>query len=324
MVPTLKETTQRLLRKSSKRLKNRSIRRKAFQNFNRAHGYNPNTNAPVTFSEKLLYRKLQQEHWLEQQANNVDKYAVRKQIAGIIGEQHLIPLLGYMQSGDDFDFERFPPPIILKATHGSGWNLIIRTIDEYPLEDIRALINSWLSCNYADNFTGEAQYRYVSPRVVAEPLLTDADGKVPVDYKFHCFDQGKQIVIQADVDRFDNHSRDFYDPQWQPIEMQLKFPRSGSVMSKPNTLDTMLALAKDLARDYDYIRVDLYSFEGQVLFGELTFVPENACGKITPSQWDTRLGEYWPLQQYASDKGGSCNTMSNWFHSIRARLLSKL
>ena len=322
MLPTPKETSQRLLNKSNNRLKNSSIRRKAFQNFNRIHGYSPNINTPITYSEKLLYRKLQQEYWLEEQASSVDKYAVRTQIAKTIGDQHLIPLLGYLQSGEDFDFKHFPPPIILKATHGSGWNLIIRTIDEYPLKDIRTLIDSWLSCNYADNFTGEAQYRYVPPGVVIEPLLTDADGKVPIDYKFHCFDHGNQIIIQTDMDRFDNHSRDFYDPQWRPLDIQLKFQRSGSVIPKPDTLKPMLLLAKKLATGYDYIRVDLYSFEGQVLFGELTFVPENACGKLSPSAWDRQLGEYWPLQEQVSDKGGSCNRISNWFYSIRAKLVS--
>lgn len=322
MVPTIKETSQRLLKQSSRRLKNSSIRRKAFQNFNRAHGYSPNINVPTTFSEKLLYRKLQQEHWLEQQAQNVDKYAVREKIATTIGEQHLIPLLGYIRTGEEFNFERFPPPIILKATHGSGWNLIIRSINDYSLEDVRALIKAWLSCNYADNFTGESQYRYVSPGVVAEPLLTDLDGKVPVDYKFHCFDQGKQIVIQTDLDRFDNHCRDFYDVQWQHLDMQLKFQRSNSIMPEPDTLKSMLQVARKLAEDYDYIRVDLYSFKSQVLFGELTFVPGNACEKLSPSEWEKRLGEYWPLQKQASDKSGSCNKMSNWFYSMRARLVS--
>lgn len=319
---TLQETSQRLLEKSKKKLKKSSIRRKAFQNFNRIHGYSPNINSPTTFSEKLLYRKLQQENWLEDQANGVDKYVVRAHIAKTVGEHHLIPLLGYLQSEDDFDYERFKPPIILKATHGSGWNLIIRSMDDYPLEDVKALIKSWLSCNYANNFTGEAQYRYVSAGVVVEPLLTDAHGKVPIDYKFHCFDRGNQIIIQTDMDRFGNHSRDFYDPHWQPIEMQLKFPRSGSVIPKPDALVHMLRVAKKLADDYDYIRVDLYSFEGKVLFGELTFVPGNACEKVYPTQWDQQLGEYWFLQGHASDKGGSCNTISNWFHSIRARLVS--
>lgn len=320
MTHSLQAKSQHLQNKSQKTMADGSIRRKAFQNFIRNHGYHANLAQPKTFSEKLLYRKLQQHRWLEQQASLVDKHAVREYIRQTLGEAFLIPQLGYLQDANDFDFERFPPPIILKATHGSGWNLIIRTADEYSLADVRALISAWLGCNYADNFTGEAQYRLVDPGVVVEPLLTDAHGKVPVDYKFHCFDHGKRLIVQTDMDRFGDHSRDFFDEQWQNLDLQLKYNRSEAPASRPDNLPAMLKAARALSQTFDYVRVDLYSFEGKVLFGEITFVPGNACEKLTPAQQDQQLGDAWPLQFFTDDECGLTNRWMNRVYALRARL----
>lgn len=47
--------------------------------------------------------------------------------------------------------------------------------------------------------------------VLIEEILLNAEGKIPTDYKFHCFD-GKVKFIQIDTGRFEKHQRTFYYP----------------------------------------------------------------------------------------------------------------
>ena len=36
-----------------------------------------------------------------------------------------IPLIGVVDKFDDIDFDKLPNKFVLKATHGSGWNIIV-------------------------------------------------------------------------------------------------------------------------------------------------------------------------------------------------------
>ena len=71
---------------------------------------------------------------------------------------------------------------------------------------------------------------------------------------------------------------DLFDIEWNPIPEIVKsnseIPGKGDV-PKPENLDEMLHIAKLLAQDFKFVRVDLYNLHGKVLFGELTFSP--AC-----------------------------------------------
>ena len=46
-----------------------------------------------------------------------------------------------------------------------------------------------------------------------------------------------------------------------------------------------------LAKDMEFVRVDLYVHGGKVYFGELTFYPAGGYTPITPREWDKKLGE---------------------------------
>ena len=53
----------------------------------------------------------------------------------------------------------------------------------------------------------------------------------------------------------------------------------------------MLKVAKVLS--IGYVRVDLYSVDGRVMVGELTFTHGGGTEKFTPNEWDKKFGEMW-------------------------------
>ncbi len=42
-----------------------------------------------------------------------------------IGERYLIPCLGVWNSFDEIDIQTLPDQFVLKANHGSGWNIVV-------------------------------------------------------------------------------------------------------------------------------------------------------------------------------------------------------
>lgn len=57
----------------------------------------------------------------------------------------------------------------------------------------------------------------------------------------------------------------------------------------------MCHLAKQLAKDKVFSRIDFYDTNGQVYFGEITFYPTSGMGGFEPEEWDYRFGEWLKL-----------------------------
>ena len=82
-----------------------------------------NLKHPKTFNEKLQWLKLHDRK--PEYSTMVDKYAVKEYVAGIIGEEYIIPTLGIWDNAKDIDFEKLPNQFVLKTTIGGGGDVII-------------------------------------------------------------------------------------------------------------------------------------------------------------------------------------------------------
>ena len=59
----------------------------------------------------------------------------------------------------------------------------------------------------------------------------------------------------------------------------------------------MLDIAERLSEDFPYVRVDLYSVEGKVYFGELTFYPWSGYVQFLPDSADFMFGKDFTLRK---------------------------
>jgi hypothetical protein len=57
----------------------------------------------------------------------------------------------------------------------------------------------------------------------------------------------------------------------------------------------MLHLAETLSSPFLYARVDLYEVSGRLFFGEITFFHEAGTARLTPFEWDRKLGDMLTL-----------------------------
>jgi hypothetical protein len=179
-------------------------------------------------------------------------------------------------------------PVILKTNHGSGGEIVVTRKSDIDWNQVQMSLAKLLSLNHYHK-TKEWQYKYIELKIIVEKLLQDEDGSIPKDYKIHCFN-GKVAFTQVDIDRHTEHKRNCYDPDWNFLNCKWIY-ENGPPVDKPINYVDMKSLAEQLAVDFQYVRVDLYSVGEKIFFGELTFHPESGFGPFYPSDWDLRFGE---------------------------------
>jgi hypothetical protein len=182
-----------------------------------------------------------------------------------------------------------PNRFVLKATHGSGWNVFCKDRQSFDWEKAQRRLREWLKQDFY-HIGFEWPYHCVPPRIVAEHFLKDPDHEDLLDYKIFCFD-GKPSMIQVDVDRFSNHTRAMFDTEWRQLPFSLAYPCPSVNVAQPSNLPEMLCLAEALSRDLPFVRVDLYSVQGTIYFGEMTMFPGAGYERFEPGEWDKRLGD---------------------------------
>ncbi|MGR7813247.1 ATP-grasp fold amidoligase family protein [Lacinutrix undariae] len=252
----------------------------------------PNLKAPRTFSEKMQWLKLNYHNPL--MTICADKYEVRNYLTQK-GYAHILAnVIGVYEKVADLPISTLPSKFVIKATHGSGWNLICTDKAKINWFWWKKTLNIWLKNNIF--WPGrEWPYKYMKPRLIVEEFLTDTSGQL-MDYKFFCFN-GKVHFIQANKGRdTDNHAQNFYDLDWhiQPFGKDLT-PRPDITIAPPIKLKEMTAISEDLVRDLPFVRVDFYEVEGQIIFGEMTFYPKSGLPDLTPEIYDSKLGELLTL-----------------------------
>lgn len=255
----------------------------------RIMGYPLNLSNPQTFNEKLQWLKLYNRK--PEFTQMVDKIEAKKFVAGIIGEEYIIPTIAIYNRVEDIDFDSLPNQFVLKCTHDSGGIVICK--DKAKLDKNAALIK--LRKGLKTNFyylNREWPYKNVKPRIIAEKYMTDNDGELK-DYKFFCFDGEPRMMFVAS-DRFNPNEEtkfDFFDMDYIHQPFTNGHPNAKTKPNKPQGFEEMKHLARNLSKGIPQVRIDFYEIDGIIYFGEITFFHWSGFVKFEPKEWDYKLGE---------------------------------
>jgi len=259
--------------------------------FWKIHGYWPRLDKPRTFEEKVSCRMLfdRNPRW----TMFSDKWRVRDYVAARIGGEHLVPLLYHCDRPEDIPFDELPTKFVIKANHGSGYNILVEDKSKLDRQKVIVQLTQWLQRNFChDNLVGaEWVYRNIKPVIIVEAFLED-EGDVPRDYKFFCF-SGRVEFLQINFDRFGDASEKFFDREFNPLDLWNGRKQYRGEVVRPERYEEMVRLAEALSQDVDFIRVDLYSVGGRIYFGELTCCPAAADIEFVPRSYDFAFGEKW-------------------------------
>lgn len=255
-----------------------------------------NLKDPQRYTEKLQWYKLYYRDPVMTEC--VDKYRVRNHVTRK-GLAHILnDLYAVFQSPDDINLENLPQKFVLKSSNGSGTNLLCKDKSVLVLEDVKKTFRNFFAQSSASAGREWVYNSDVKPVIIAERLLEDCTqiNNDICDYKFLCFN-GEPKYVVYDVDRFTDHKRNIYDTDWNDLHVASDCPCSDVAYPKPENLDEMLEIARILCEDFPAVRVDLYSIQDKIYFGELTFFPWSGYVQYTPDAFDFELGEQFTLPQ---------------------------
>lgn len=262
-----------------------------------------NWDNPKTFSEKLQWLKVynrKHEHTMM-----VDKYSVKKYVADLIGEEHVIPTLGVWDTTEDIQWDLLPDQFVLKTTQGvgSGGVVICRDKSAFDKDEATKALNISLKHDIY-SLLREWPYKNVRSRIIAEKYIAPDNSGLASDlsdYKFFCFN-GEPLYCQVIRDRSVEETIDFYDMDWNQMdfiglvpmrkgEWDSSIKRGNTPVVCPENLDNLKDICRKLAKGIPFIRVDLYVVGSNAYFGELTFFPASGMGTFEPEVWQYKLGE---------------------------------
>ena len=251
-------------------------------------GESLNLECPVTFNEKLQWLKLHDRNPLY--TKMVDKYEFKNYIKERFGEGYTIPTLGVWDSFDDIDFSSLPDKFVLKCTHDSGGLVICKDKENFDVDKAREKINNALKSDYYLT-SREWPYKNVKRRVIAEKYMEEDESGVLTDYKVFCFN-GVPKIVYISKDKAENPTTDFFDENFNHLEMRMRDPNSKTVPKKPKFYDEMLDIARKLSANIPHVRVDFYYINNKIYVGELTFFHCGGLQRIEPKSWEKKMGEW--------------------------------
>lgn len=267
--------------------------------FMRAHGYALNLRNPKSFNEKICCKKLFDRNPLVAQV--ADKLGMRNYVRQCLGEQSgeavLIPLLAVLDKPEQLDLASLPDGFVIKSTHGSGNNLIVTDKSTFDRTAFLQQARQWMAADYGLR-NHEWAYTQIERKLIIEALLVDEQGAIPADFKFSMI-HGECAFIQVDQGRFGSFRRSLFDADWNYLDVFYKRTQ-GDDLPRPANLDRMVDLARQLSAPFDYIRVDFYSIGQQVYVGELTNYPARGRGRISPTEFDFKIGDRWTLPDWSN------------------------
>ena len=240
---------------------------------------------PKTFNEHILARKVRlDEYGL---CKYTDKYGVREYVEQVIGKEYLVPCLGIWEKGQKISPADLPIPCVLKATHGSGWNAIIQ--DKQDIEQKISRLQKTLSQNYYYK-SREKNYRDIPPRIVCEQFICPQDKRGLIDVKTYCF-RGEAKFLNICYAENGKEYSGLFSLTGQSLGAQ----DNSRQMEVPDDalISKVISLSEQLAKPFDFVRVDFYLADEKIYFSELTFHSGGGIVPVKPETLNIQLGSYF-------------------------------
>ena len=203
-----------------------------------------------------------------------DKEFVKLYIKAVVGEQFSIPTIKILRTLSEVEAYDFPRNCCIKPSHVSGTVILRKNNEPISLEEIKG----WFSINHYQ-VGREANYKALKPKVIVEPLLF-GDSNI-LDYKVFCY-KGRPRLIQVDIDRYIDHTRKYFDTDWNELDFSINYRRCPKHLEKPDNFEEMLSVAAKLSEGFSFVRIDLYSDGKTCQVGEITNCSESATGIFIP------------------------------------------
>lgn len=253
------------------------------------HGYWGDFTKPLTYSEWINYVKL---NYTDEMIELSDKLGAKKWLVSNGYSDYVVRdyFEGKVISKEEYDC--LPNSFVLKLNSGAGAVLVVKDKSKTKYHDILKIVRGWCEEDYS--IVGyEFHYEKIEKKVFAEELISFDEKTGPIDYKFHCFPNGR-IFVAVYSGRGSVLTTDYFDEQWSPVELEWvdRSKAPDFILKRPSKFDEALELVKKIYSELEakYVRIDLYLVKDRIVFGEFTFTPAAGLMKFKSKEADMNFG----------------------------------
>ena len=231
-----------------------------------------------------------------------DKYEVTEYMQEKGYGKYLKKMFGVYDSPDEIDFDSLPDKFALKLTKASGYNIICTDKSKLDVEEVKRALREMLFILNKQKWTAHnlAWINEGKARIICEEFLEKKDGSQFLELNFYCCNGVPKFTLVVN-DYLDDdgkighdYTRNLYDADWNPLPVEANYQKMGYVIPKPEEYEEAYCLALELAKDFLFLRVDLYVGDGRVILSELTPAPAGLT-HFEPEEWDYRFGDMLEL-----------------------------
>lgn len=225
------------------------------------------------------------------------RVGVREYLKELGLESYLIPSLGVYDHFEEIDFSKLPSSFVMKCSHASGFNLIVKDKSSLNLDEAKAKFDKWLATDYGKK-TMEPHYSAIKPQILIESYIGSAE-HLPTEYKIHVFN-GVARNLYVVTGRGEDIRYTQYYIDWTPFDgSQFNgWLKADQPLVKPANFPEMVRLAEKLASPFPFCRVDLYDVDGKIYFGEMTFTPAKGTLIFDDDKTDFEQGRWLDISKY--------------------------
>lgn len=263
--------------------------------------HNLHLDNPIRYTEKLQYLRLYVYPNDSLVSQCAGRAGVRDYVASKGYGDTLIPCLGIYDHFEDIDFDKLPHSFVMKCTHASGWNIIVKDKSKLDLKDAKSKFAKWLKSDYGKQ-TVEFHYSPIKPQIIIEAYIGEIE-HLPVEYKIHVFN-GKAKNLYVVSGRGEDIRYDELYIDWTPFDgSQFNgWKKSDKTPAKPDCFDKMVEIAETLCKPFPFVRCDLYEINGKIYFSEMTFTPAKGTLILDDDNVDFQMGEWLDISDYLKTK----------------------
>jgi hypothetical protein len=215
----------------------------------------------------------------------VDKLSAKRIVREMCPDVQTAAVVRVLDGPDDLSTADLNPLWMLKATHGSGWNVLLN--GKVGVDELKKMLHGW---NRPYSLI-ERQYTHIKPIFFIEEILDDKftgrTGNARV-FLIRCI-HGKPMSVGVRYGGTTSNSKaqNNYLPDFTPITHEY------FKIEKPTEWDRMLRFAAQLSAPFEFVRVDFYvGSDGQIYFSEYTFTPSGG-NPFLPMRLEYEYGKLW-------------------------------
>lgn len=244
-----------------------------------------NLKNPKTFNEKINWLKIYDYPYNETVIKCADKYLVRDYMTERGYSDYLVNLIGVWDSPDVINFNELPDKFVLKCNHGSKYNIICFDKSKLDINNVVKKLNDWMKEDFG-KVSCEYHYSKIPKKIICEEYL-DNDLK---DLQVWC-SYGKILFIVYINSPHGINEKKTFDENWNEVDFVTSLPIIKDKVKKPEKLDDIILMAKDISKEFVFLRLDFYILNNNIVkFSEMTFSPASGFIQWKPSKYDKIVG----------------------------------